>query len=248
MMPVNTVFKMICLQDQNLLLTNDSPSSGFHAPRLDHYLKPSPPSKQLDEYHWTVLLVIWSRSLFNYITVCFQMLFLKQKPCEIPELDEKGINGLFNISINYENFRDQILNYKKASKFIYNNYSFDSFLELKAELVIDEIDKIEDCEDPDQRDRLGGIATYDVIVDLFVGRFLTHHPDMDQEPYLSSLRFTALCLAIKISFDQPIWNSDFQLFLPAPFSIDTHKKMEAEFLKGIEWNISQTDTLNANSR
>lgn len=244
MMPINTAFKMICLPvSQNPLFSDNTPSPGFHAPRLDHYLKPLLPSKQLDDYHWSVLLFTWGRALFDLIAMCFQMLFLKKERSEIPELDEKGKRSLFNISIDYENFHDQILNYKKGSKLIYNNYSFASFLELKEGVIFDGIDKLEGCDDQDQRDRLGGIATYDAIVDLFVGRFLIQHPDMNQESYLSSLRFIALCLAIKISYDQQIWNSDFLFFLPAPFSIDTHKKMEVEFLKGIEWNISQTETL-----
>ncbi len=97
----------------------------------------------------------------------------------------------------------------------------------------------------------------DKTVDLYIRRFLEIYPEMNKIEFLSALKFTALCIAIKSSNDEEtIWNEDFfnykcinigefvesprlknNLIRKAEF-IQKINLMEQKFLQVIHWDVS----------
>lgn len=248
MIDVDGPFKRnIYTPDLKINIGSDPLCPALFAPRINHLNTLTPASKKINEYQWTFLSILRELSidLLRIITACFHWLLKQISTSDTQELHQESnqeeIEKLFNYPINYDRFREEILNYRKRSSLFYNNYNFKSYLQLKDDIINDKLEPIKAYSDEDQRDLAAGIANYEAIVDLYVQRFLDRHPHLDQEPYLPALQFIALCIAIKVAYDQPVWNSDFQSFLQIPLSVATHNKMELAFLKGIEWNISLTD-------
>lgn len=86
-----------------------------------------------------------------------------------------------------------------------------------------------------------GMAVFDAIVDLYVKRFLEENPHMDDEEYLPALRTIALGIAIKLTWDEAVWNSDFIPFIHPYMGGCNHKNMEIAFLQNIDWNVSTSE-------
>ena len=198
--------------------------------------------------HWNFLLVIKMMSCFQFL----QNKKRKQAGAH-PEMENEDLKELFSQPIVYEKFRDQILSYKirdKNGTQFFHNHTLQTYLELKNPdpTIFDHITN------DAQKELISVTASYEAIVDLYVQRFLNKHPRMNNENFLPSLKTTALGIALKISCDEQIYNSDFNPFLSlswnpllsSSFEISTHNKMEIEFLKEIDWNIS-TDELVADA-
>lgn len=194
-------------------------------------------------WHILTLLCEWGAELLTKVMQCFQSLQSNHPEEEMIEeaiqLTENELCQLFNLSIPYEEFRDKILNYhgkskgQKVEEFTFNNYDFAAYSQIKksnSTLV-----------NNGQNELTAGIEVYNAIVDLYVKRFLNQHPQLDKDEYLSALRTIALIIAIKESWDLPIANKNFQYFLHHYLEIKTLQKMEIEFLKGMDWDISITE-------
>lgn len=223
-----------------------SRSTLFDAPKLLRHDRPT--SNRLHHMESIVIdtVVAICSFLIRKIMACVKLILQLRRPeKETVSVKKFAIEDLFNLEIDYPSFRDKVLTCKKQSRLLYNNYNFESISSFKIDLI-DKIKLLVDCrENQEQKDLAAGIATYEAIVDLWVGRFFLRHPAMDREPYRSSLRFTALCIAIKVSFDQAIWNSDFKAFFhPDLIQVsERHNRMESEFLNAVEWNLSTKELL-----
>jgi hypothetical protein len=138
----------------------------------------------------------------------------------------------------YEEFRDQILSYRKeGGELHYNHYSVESYKKIKnSSLGI-----LDRCKNEEQKELKAGIATYEAIVNLYVQRFLDNS-EMKDKLSLPLLYTTALITAIKDSYDTLFNKRDFELFLPENLMIDLYS-LEITFLKGMQWNISTTELL-----
>lgn len=199
---------------------------------------------------WRVLTLFadWSFQLLTKVMRCFQFnqhlqqqepteesleIVIMKSPIQLKEDDDKEI---FNQLVNYQYFFDKTLSDKQSfNKFMFNNYNFESYLKLKSHDVnsmLKQYDQQEDMEFAASK------AVYSAIVDLYVQRFLQKHPELDQEDYLSSLRMTALRIAIKCSLDEAICYEDLKGFIFPYMEIQEYYKMEIEFLKGIDWDTS----------
>lgn len=153
---------------------------------------------------------------------------------ESVEYQAKNLCQLFSQPIVYENFRNNV--FHSSLNNLFNNYNFKSYLLLKnADLSV-----LSNFENETEKNSKAGIATYDAIVDLYVRRFINRYPEMNHSTYLSSLRFIALTIAIKISFDEPIFNKSFHmcLFPKIEFTPETHSAMEMAFLQAFDFDTS----------
>lgn len=193
---------------------------------------------------WRVLAVLsdWGCQLLMKIMRCFQSLQLYQKeldPIEIKlEVEETGLQKLFHYPIRYRNFRDRILSYRnhfsQDDSLIFNNYSLETYSKLKEydERIFDQ------CQNEQERELIASIAVYEAITQLYVRRFLDHHPELNHPYYLPALHAIALGIAIKNSWDDSIDNKSFREFMIPPLEGQRHFEMEIEFLKTIDWNFS----------
>lgn len=190
---------------------------------------------------WTVLNLtcVWVIELLTKIMGCFQQIHKKQlfNPSIYnvkltSESDKlKNLRKLFQHPVDYEMFRDKILNYKN---FFYNNYGFDAFFQIKNV----KLSVFEDCKTRKEQKIEASMVVYDAIVDLYINRFLDHYPELDDEKYLPCLRTIALATAIKISWDESIDNISFRHFMIPYMGTAKHYKMEIAFLEAIDWNTS----------
>lgn len=197
---------------------------------------------KLNAHQWSFLQVIRYAItlLLAKIYACAQHYFNSDQTSNFfdhPPNDFE-ISKLYDQVIDYEYFRDRVLTYHKG---FYNNYCGDSIFALRDDIREEKFEEIMSYADQEQRDLFAGITHYEAIVDLFVDRFLARHPEMQEKQYLPVLRFVALCIAIKDSFDEAVWNEDFQKFQSNVLPLSVHNQMEIEFLKIIDWNVSVTE-------
>lgn len=205
---------------------------------------------------WRVLSLLSESGfqILNRIMCCYHQSILndddmrsKEEETESMQLDEEEreiqksntLCDIFNEPISYEQFRDNILNFKKRGKLFYSNYSLETYLQLKER----DLNAIFSYSDNTERELNANIATYDAIVNLYVSRFLERNPQLNDDKYLPSLRVTALGIAIKISWDEGVWNIDFKSFISPYMGAEKHREMESKFLKGIDWNFSTNELL-----
>ena len=197
---------------------------------------------KLNTHQWSFLQVVRYAItlLLAKIYACAQHYLNSEQTSEFFNQPPKDfdLTNLYDQVVDYEHFRDRVLTYHNG---FYNNYCSDSFFAIRDDIKEEKFDEIMSDEDQQQRDLMAGIANYEAIVDLFVDRFLARHPELQERHYLSVLRFVALCIAIKDSFDEAVWNEDFQKFETNVLPLSIHNQMEIEFLKIIDWNVSVTE-------
>jgi hypothetical protein len=175
-------------------------------------------------------------SLILRVLGCFQATYPAEtisSPIQTPQFNKNDLQKLFSQPINYEQFHDAALSWKRGRQLFLNNYDLKSFQQLKES----HLELLNDCKTKKEREFKASVAVYDAIVDCYVKHFLDQHPELDSEEYLPALRTVALGLAIKVSWDEAVWNADFLPLLSPYFGRSTYNKMELEFLIGINWNI-----------
>lgn len=223
----------------------------FLSARIAQFL--SPLEKMNRIWKLVIFLGNCAKQLLSKIMKCFQSIIkqgstfssppssqlpsIKQErqqelPGEGKEVEkESELRLLFNNPVNYEKFHDSILNYQNN---FFNNYHLETYRKLKD----CDWSLLEKCQSKQEKEHQAGIAVYDAIVKLFVKRFLDQYPALDQKIYLPSLKVIALGIAIKNSWDEAIYNTYLQPFIVPYMGIKKHNKMENEFLKGMNWNLS----------
>lgn len=193
---------------------------------------------------WSVLTFMSKRiiQLIGKIMKCFLSIFKQSSPTkqeqkqitqvEIKKVKQKDeLKLLFEGPLNYEKFHESLLIFHAN---YYNNYDLEAFGQLKE----CDWNMFDQYSNKQEKEIKAGMAVYDAIVKLYVKRFLVLHPELDQKIYLPSLQAVALGIAIKDSWDDMFDNKDFQKFIIPGIGIKKYGKMEIEFLKGIDWNLS----------
>ena len=167
---------------------------------------------------------------------------------------QQRLSKLFAKPVAYKEFRNKVLkkifwNRKlRKNEFFFNNYDAQSSMSI--EKFRKKFPYFLNLGDQNERDLLAGFATYDAIADLYVQRFVQQFikkfPQMNEKsclPFIPSLQLVALCIAIKISWDEAIWNKDFEPYLPKTIRLEELDSMELEFLILINWNTSTRELI-----
>lgn len=221
-------------------------------------------SHQLHRRIWRILsaIEVWFSALLSKISSSFKSLIQSNhKSIEKSELhltkslnamipdhrleldsldDEKPVDDniypeLFELNFSYEKYSYNILS-AHFNGISYNNYNYLSFFNIKNHNK----HILKECKNKAEFDLKTSMIVYDSIKNLYLERFYKKYPDMKKEKYLPSLSFIALGVAIKLSLDCPMWNTDLRSFLPKGVSLteETHMRMEVSFLNAIEWDTS----------
>jgi|GEM_PF-2284321 len=159
-------------------------------------------------------------------------LFPQGKPT--PTKSQRELEQLFNEPVDYQRFHDDILSLKQSGELFFNNYNVQAYLKLNNH----DMCLIEACQNDEEKELMASTAVYDAIVNLYLKRFFDEHPSLNDKDYLPALSMIALGIAIKLSYDDPIWNDDWNHLIHPSIELSKYIKMERGFLEAIHWNSS----------
>ncbi len=161
--------------------------------------------------------------------------------------DKNNLKNLFNQPIPiYQEFIKKVFSCwikskSKPPQLLFGNYNCETYHQIEK-FKTDSLNLLK-INDPKTQEIAINRAIYEAIVNVYVQRFLKLYPEMNEESFLSSLQMTALIIAIKKSLDEDIWNEDFSPCLPPSLTLNIVNKMEREFLRVIDWNLSINELL-----
>jgi len=162
----------------------------------------------------------------------------KQLACgtkkRVAPTDEEELKDVFSQRIDYRRFHDLVLHQAWKGESIYNNYGIETYCQLQNH-QINALDRFQNQEEKECR---AGIAVYDAIVHLYLERVLNQYPVLNHQDYLPALSAIALGVAIKLSYDDAIWNVDINHFIYPYLDVVKYNSMERAFLKAINWDTS----------
>jgi hypothetical protein len=174
----------------------------------------------------------------------------KTTPLIIPKTPPKTINEIFS-EIQKKRNQSEIEKKRNQAELnkIFHIFSFNIPIKKICMSIIDSYYEGAKSYNENEFACVYDYVTFRAMANILLNRFLEKCPDMDNEPYLSNLLFTAFCIVIKSGSDFAAENKnilkDFNLLTKnnkiKDFSCSSMMQMELKFLFTIEFNLIQNE-------